>query len=198
MVGVAAAFASITFLGRVTGLNGLVPLVGVMAADSALNLPDFRAAERTFQLLSQVAGRAGRHELPGEVVIQTYSPTHPAVVAAAAHDYHAFYDAELPDREELGWPPYRALANAVVAGPDARLAREAAARFAEAMEGRPDIEVFGPHDAPLSQVRGLRRYQVLLKLGDPADARRALRRAIAVAQEPGVRVTLDVDPYNLM
>ncbi len=175
-----------------------VTLVGVMAADSALNLPDFRAAERTFQLLSQVAGRAGRHELPGQVVIQTYSPGHPAVIAAAAHDYRSFYEAELPDRQELGWPPYRALANAVIAGPDARLAREAASRFAEALAGLPDIEVFGPHDAPLSQLRGLRRYQVLLKVADPVAARPALRRALAVAQEPGVRVTLDVDPYNLM
>ena len=175
-----------------------VTLVGVMAADSALNLPDFRAAERTFQLLSQVAGRAGRDVLPGEVVIQTYSPEHPAIIAAAAHDYRAFYDAELPDRAELGWPPYRGLANAVIAGPDARHAREAAARFAEALEDIPGIEVFGPHDAPLSQLRGLRRYQVLLKVADQAAARPALRRALSVAQEPGVRVTLDIDPYNLM
>jgi primosomal protein N' (replication factor Y) len=175
-----------------------VTLVGVMAADSAINLPDFRAGERTFQLLSQVAGRAGRHELPGEVVIQTYNPEHPAIVAASHHDYRAFYDAELPDRQEVGWPPYRALANAVIAGPDVRLARDAAARFADALEGVPGVEVFGPHDAPLSQLRGLRRYQVLLKVADPVAARPALRRAIAVAQEPGVRVTLDVDPYNLM
>lgn len=176
-----------------------VTLVGVMAADSGINLPDFRAAERTHQLLSQVAGRAGRHELPGYVVIQTYNPKHAAIVAAQAHDYVQFYESEIPNRADAGgWPPFCQIVNTIVAGPDALLARNAAARFADELEDLPGLQVFPPTDAPLAQLRGMHRYQIIVKVANGAEVRPALRRAISVAQEPGVRVAVDMDPYNIM
>jgi primosomal protein N' (replication factor Y) len=176
-----------------------VTLVGVMAADSGINLPDFRAGERTYQLLSQVAGRAGRHLLAGQVVIQTYNPQHHAILAAQAHDYKQFYDVELPSRADAGgWPPFCQMVNTIVASPDARLARAAAERFADALEDVPGLFVYPPTDAPLAQLRGMHRFQVMLKVECEVDPRSALRQALSVAQEPGVRVTLDIDPYNIM
>ncbi|MEB3328618.1 MAG: primosomal protein N' [Candidatus Sericytochromatia bacterium] len=175
-----------------------VTLVGVMAADAALNLPDFRAAERTFQLLSQVAGRAGRHELPGRVVVQAYEPGHVAVEAAARHDYRLFYEAERPDRAALGWPPDRGLVVLVASAPEEGLAARAAQRFVDVLRGGVGLEVFGPHEAPLARVRGLARQQVVVKTDDLAAARPLLRRAIAAANATGVRLSLDLDPYHML
>jgi primosomal protein N' (replication factor Y) len=175
-----------------------VTLVGVMAADAALNLPDFRAAERTFQLLSQVAGRAGRHELPGRVVVQAYEPGHVAVQAAASHDYRQFYESERPDRAALGWPPDRGLIVLVAAAAEEAPAARAAQRFVDALRGAEGLEVFGPHEAPLARVRGMARQQVVVKADALAAARPMLRRAAAQANAPGVRISLDLDPYHML
>ncbi|MEB3224017.1 MAG: primosomal protein N' [Candidatus Sericytochromatia bacterium] len=175
-----------------------VTLVGVMAADAALNLPDFRAAERTFQLLSQVAGRAGRHTLPGRVVVQAYEPGHVAVQAAAAHDYRQFYEAERPDRQALMWPPDCALVVMVAAAAEEALAARAAGRFAEALRGEAAVEVFGPHEAPLARVRGLARQQVVVKTQALDALRPLLRRAAAQAGSAGVRIALDLNPYHML
>lgn len=175
-----------------------VTLVGVMAADAALNLPDFRAAERTFQLLTQVAGRAGRHTLPGRVVVQAYDLSNPAIQAAAQHDYEAFAASELPDRESLGWPPYGELAVVLLSGPDVAQVLTIGSRLAEKLRGVDACEVFGPHEAPVAKVRGMHRQQIVVKAQAVAAIRPALRRAMAQAQTPGVRVSLDLDPYHLL
>ncbi|MEB3198288.1 MAG: primosomal protein N' [Candidatus Sericytochromatia bacterium] len=175
-----------------------VTLVGVMAADAALNLPDFRAAERTFQLLAQVAGRAGRHEWPGRVVVQAYEPDHPALQAAAQHDYEGFFHHEWPDREALRWPPVCALAVAIAAGADRELTQRVAERVAASLREIPEAEVFGPHEAPLAQLRGLHRQQIFLKCTDLEPHRAAIRRATALAAHAGVRLTLDLDPYQML
>src|SRR5689334_20125092 len=135
-----------------------VTLVGVLCADTGLNLPDFRAAERTFQLLTQVAGRAGRGERPGRVLVQTYSPEHPAVVCAARHDFRAFYDAEVAVRRELDYPPGGRLTAVRLDGPDEARVRHAAEllaqRAGELAVGTPTVSFLGPSPAPLARLKG--------------------------------------------
>jgi primosomal protein N' (replication factor Y) len=180
-----------------------VTLVGVLCADTGLNLPDFRAAERTFQLLAQVAGRAGRGDRPGRVVIQTYRPEAPAVVAAAAHDYAQFFAAESEARAELGYPPHGRLIAIRIDGADphevagaaerlARLAEEAVARL-----GAP-VEVRGPVPAPLERLRNRTRWQVWLRSGDRQALRRVARSLVTADLTGNVRVGLDVDPISAM
>ena len=174
----------------------LVTLVGVISADPALNLPDFRAGERTFQLLTQVAGRAGRGLLGGRVVIQTYHPDHYAVVAASAHDYAGFAARELAFRREQGYPPYRRLAKLVYE--DARLARaqtksQALAerlRDALARRGLPTTDLIGPAPSFFARLRGRYRWQIILRHADPAEFLRA------VQVPPDWRV--DVDPTSVL
>jgi primosomal protein N' (replication factor Y) len=175
-----------------------VTVVGVMAADGALHLPDFRAAEHTFQLLTQVAGRAGRGELESTVVVQTYSPTHPAILAAQKHDYQAFFRYDAPNREELRYPPFIRLANLVVAGPHLEDAHHAAEALADRLAEHPELEVLGPIPAPLAMLRGLHRFQVLIKAADLAPVRGALQVAVSASLRPGVRVSIDLDPVNML
>ena len=172
-----------------------VTLVGVIAADLGLHFPDYRAGERTFQLLTQVAGRAGRGIRPGRVVIQTFLPDHYAIALARSHDYPSFLREELARREPHGYPPFRALALVDVSGTDA----DAAAGLAEALAqlARGDagngVEVLGPAPAPLARVRGRFRWHLLL-LGPPgalrAAARELARSARARARQMRVRVVL--------
>lgn len=174
-----------------------VTVVGVMAADGALHLPDFRAGERTFQLLTQVAGRAGRGDLDSAVVVQTYSPTHPAIEAARTHDFLGFAEGELAERHDAIYPPFVHVINVIVAGPDSKLAMSTAKHFVE-RASHPGLQIFGPHDAPLAQLRGMTRYQIFIKAEDLDVARGQLRRAYADSQQPGVRISVDLDPYNLL
>ena len=181
-----------------------VTLVGALNADAALRLPDFRAAERTFQLLTQVAGRAGRGERPGLVVVQAYQPDHPAIAAALAQDFRAFAAREMAGRELLRCPPFAALANVVVRDADQGRAQENARRFAEALRAAGDghVAVLGPTAAPLARLQGLWRVQIVVR----AQARRrlndALRRALeGIAAEEGAAprwLVVDVDPQSLM
>jgi primosomal protein N' (replication factor Y) len=175
-----------------------VTLVGVMAADAALNMPDFRSAERTFQLLTQVAGRAGRDALPGRVIVQAYDIANPAIEAAARHDYAAFAESELPDRQNLAWPPYGELAVVLLSGPDAARVSHVGTKLAEKLRGIPTCEVFGPLEATVAKVRGLYRQQIVLKTPAVAPLRPALRRALAQVQATGMRISLDLDPYQLL
>jgi primosomal protein N' (replication factor Y) (superfamily II helicase) len=186
-----------------------VTLVGVVAPDQTLNFPDFRAAERTFQLLTQVAGRAGRGDRPGRVLVQTYRPTHYAVRFAIAHDYSGFCAEELRHREALAYPPFSRLANLRFDGLDAARV-EAAARAAaqelrtvNAARSRPrQLRILGPAPAPIERLRARYRWQILLKARSGADLRALLRPAIADAQrrarDVGVRVAIDVDPYGML
>ncbi|MDB4964004.1 MAG: primosomal protein [Myxococcales bacterium] len=182
-----------------------VTLVGVLCADTGLNIPDFRASERTFQLLAQVAGRAGRGDRPGRVMIQTYRPTAPAVVAAAAHDYQKFYDAEIEDRREHNYPPHGRLIVVRIDGADEHEVAGAAKTIAELCQGAAartdggvEVEVLGPVPAPLSRLRGRSRWQVWLRSPDRHALRRVARMGLTASLSSTVRVGLDVDPISAM
>ena len=182
-----------------------VTLVGVLCADTGLDLPDFRASERTFQLLAQVAGRAGRGERAGKVIVQTYRPGASAVVSAAAHDYLMFFNAESAARAELHYPPHGRLivvrvdgANEdAVAGVARKLAKvgEAVAKHAEIAGS---VEILGPVPAPLERLRNRTRWQVWLRGTDRTALRRVARTIAATEVSPKVRVQLDVDPMSAL
>jgi primosomal protein N' (replication factor Y) len=173
-----------------------VGLVGVVSADVALALPDFRAAERTLQQLVQVAGRAGRGDRPGRVVVQTYQPDHPAVRAAASHDVLGFYECEWEERRRLRYPPFVALARVQVQSPRELEAEATCRALAGRLEG---VEVLGPAPAPLSPLRGRHRWHLLVRDPQSESVRRALRSALARWRPPaGVRVAVDVDPMEML
>jgi primosomal protein N' (replication factor Y) len=178
-----------------------VTLVGVALADQSLAFPDFRASERTFQLLAQVAGRAGRADAPGKVILQTFQPDHPAVRLAAQHDYEAFYAEEIRAREEVGYPPFGRLVTVRVhagAEADARAATQLLADTARQHQAAKDgaVQVLGPAPAPLVRLRGRYHYRLMLKSPD----RKLLRNVTAhlaarIAQGlPPTHATLDIDP----
>jgi primosomal protein N' (replication factor Y) len=180
-----------------------VRLVGVVNADLGLHLPDFRAAERTFQLLTQVAGRAGRGALPGRVILQTWSPDHYAIRPAASHDYERFYAAERSQREALRYPPFGRLALVRVAAEDEAAAAASAARLAEAARaaaGAEGPEVLGPAPAPIARLRGQHRFQVLLKHGRIEPLRAVGRRVIEAAGKlpSAVRFSIDLNPLDML
>jgi primosomal protein N' (replication factor Y) len=180
-----------------------VTLVGVVSADTQLGLPDFRAAERTFELLTQVAGRAGRGELPGQVLVETYHPEHYAIAFAAQQDYLAFYEKELHYRRMMHYPPFAALASILVR--DARLenavkwSREIERFFAGATTS--GVRVLGPAPAPLARLRKEFRFQFLLKSPKRTEMGRLLRAALdhcTRKEIPQKAVLVDVDPLSLM
>ncbi len=175
-----------------------VTLVGVVDADTMLHMPDFRSAERTLQMLVQVAGRSGRADKPGEVVLQTLSPDHEAIKGAAAGDYAAWADGELIARRELRYPPSASLLRGVLAGKDeARVVAAAKALVAGLSEHLGlEAEVVGPAPALLREVRGKFRHHLLVKLA-PERVEAALAFARAKPQPSGVRHTHDVDPYDM-
>jgi primosomal protein N' (replication factor Y) len=178
-----------------------VELVGVINADTTLHMPDFRAGERTYQLLEQVAGRAGRGEAGGRVVVQTYWPDHSAIRAAARHDARDFYASELSERAALGYPPCGLLARVIVSGTDAGAVRRSSASVASAAraEGGARFTVLGPSPAPLARLRGSHRWHVLVKGPLGAEISELVRRAVAGASiDPGVSIAPDVDPFDLM
>jgi primosomal protein N' (replication factor Y) len=177
-----------------------VTLVGVLSADSALNLPDFRSAERVYALFSQAAGRAGRGARPGRVLIQTWSPDHYALEFVARHDYHGFAAAELPQRQALGYPPFGHLVNLVLAGNDPGQLAAAAARLAGSLARQlGEVELLGPAPCLLHKLRGRSRMQILLKAGQRLPLRRLLDRLSTSVRLPaGVTLTVDVDPLDMM
>ncbi len=181
-----------------------VTLVGVVNADVGIHLPDFRASERTFQLLSQVAGRAGRGELGGEVLIQTSLPEHYALQAALSHDFGGFARRELEERLNPPYPPHVRMANVVISSPDDRLAAdqaEAATRWIRARLGRGTaVALVGPAPAPIERLHGRWRWHFLLRSARAADLGRLCRAFVRGFQPKGhdVRVALDRDPVALL
>ena len=180
-----------------------VTLVGVVGADFALGLPDFRAAERTFQLLTQVAGRAGRGELPGTVLVETYYPEHYAIQHAARQDYPSFFEKELHFRRLMHYPPFTALANVIVRDRKVenaiRWSRQLAA-FLAPQESH-GIKVLGPAAAPLARLKREYRFQFLLKAPKRTQLTRALAAAIGFCAQkeiPESAVIVDVDPLSLL
>jgi primosomal protein N' (replication factor Y) len=178
-----------------------VTLVGVINADTTLHMPDFRAAERTYQLLEQVGGRGGRGERPGTVIIQTYWPDHPAVRAVAEHDASSFLEEERSLRSELGFPPCGRLVNVLAWGRDnAAVERVAEMIAAELSTDLPDgWSVLGPSPAPLARLKGVWRWHVLLKAPPCADVSARSAAALrAVVVPRGISVAADVDPVDML
>jgi primosomal protein N' (replication factor Y) len=183
-----------------------VTLVGVIDADIGINLPDFRASERSFQLLSQVAGRAGRGPKGGEVFIQTRVPTHHAVRCATTHDYHAFVAEELPARESPPYPPVVRIANIVVSGLDEQAVAACAATATDWLikaNERFDlgVTVLGPAPSPLERIKNRWRWHVVLKTDQPARLTRLLRGFLGGFDVPAahdMRVIADRDPVSLL
>lgn len=179
-----------------------VTLTAVLNADSILGYPDFRSAEKTFYLLTQVAGRSGRGELPGRVLIQTAFPGHYAIQHAAQHDYEAFYAAEIEFRRRFRYPPASSMISIVFRGEDeakvARAAEAAGSALEREASGIQDLRVQGPAAAPLARIKGVFRYQILLRSAQRARLRRAVSAATQTRGAPGVEVVVDVDPINIL
>ena len=179
-----------------------VTLVGVINADTALHIPDFRASERTFQLVTQVAGRTGRGEKGGRVLVQTFNPEHPAIVAAVHHDYDAFAAGELPPREEHDYPPFASLIRIVARGPSelrtGEFADQFATRLRDALESE-QARVLGPAPAPITKLRGHYRFHIQAHCADAAVLRRAVVDATDGLKPPDdVRWIVDVDPIDML
>ena len=187
-----------------------ITLVGIVCADSALNFPDFRSSERTFQLLAQVAGRAGRGERPGRVILQTYTPDHFTITAARQQNFQAFYDREIQSRNELGYPPYSRMIQFLITGKNRGVVRETAENLGAA--GRAllqsdaaryrQIAILGPVEAALHQVAGRFRWQLLVK-GLQSSVLNRFARHLLQAMGPSqgaasVKVIVDVDPLFMM
>jgi primosomal protein N' (replication factor Y) len=184
-----------------------VTLVGVVGCDHALSMPDFRAAERVFQLMTQVSGRAGRGDLPGRVVVQTYYPDHYAILAATAHDYKTFAERELKYRRWMHYPPFGALANVQVqsqkleeaAGWSALLGKWLLEAAGKTESG--GVRVLGPCTAPIARIKGVYRFHMILKSATRKALNEALRGLLAHAAEKDVprrNLIVDVDALRLM
>jgi primosomal protein N' (replication factor Y) len=181
-----------------------VTLVGVINADTALHFPDFRASERTFQLVTQVAGRTGRGEKGGRVLVQTFSPEHPAIVAALEHDYERFAAGELEVRRRFNYPPFSAMIRLLVRGG----LETAAEAFADQLADRVrqatktcevETRILGPAPAPLAKLHGKFRFHILLQAADAADLRRVVREAARDLKPPeDVFWAVDVDPLDML
>jgi len=181
-----------------------VTLVGVIAADMSLNLPDFRAAEKTFQLLTQVGGRAGRHELEGDVVIQTYTPGHYSIVHATRHDYASFYREEMLQRRKTGYPPYYRLVLITFSHEEVPVVVRGAHVVGDWLRQRiaPTTVLLGPVASPIPRVKDRFRFQIMLKYRDEPHLAELLAQAQAAFDEwnkqQKVLMTIDVDPYVLL
>mgnify|MGYP001382658880 CR=1 FL=1 len=191
-----------------------VTLVGVIAADSVLRIPDFRAAERTFQLLTQVAGRAGRHDLPGEVIVQTYTPEHYSIITAGDHDYDTFTKHELEERRNLGYPPYSRLILLTFSHEQLATVMQAGERFAQtikrlwqvaaqkkAAQIQGELQVLGPVASPIPRIQDRYRFQCMIKYRGSVPASMLVKQAVLEIEQhadPSLQLSVDVDPYMMM
>jgi primosomal protein N' (replication factor Y) len=187
-----------------------VTLVGVIAADFSLGFPDFRAGERTFQILSQVTGRAGRGKDKGRVIVQTFNPEHYAITSSKAHDYLTFFQKETELREQLGYPPFSYLACLRLQGNGSKTTADMAQRVGKGIIGvleqwpkrGKDIQVLGPAEAPLAKLRGKYRWQILIKCKKTGLLHYFLREIEVLTRKmlrgSGVGLIVDVDPYQML
>ena len=174
-------------------------LVGVVDADLGLRGGDLRAAERTYQLLAQATGRAGRADKPGKALLQTWTPDHPVLMALAAGDRDAFVEAEMAEREAGSLPPHGRLAALILSSENAMAVEKTARDLAEAIPNAERLEVYGPADAPLALVRGRKRKRLLVRADRDVNLQAFLRAWLARVKVPAsVRLTIDVDPYNFL
>jgi primosomal protein N' (replication factor Y) (superfamily II helicase) len=181
-----------------------VTLVGVVSVDAGLALPDFRSAERTFQLLTQVAGRAGRGERPGQVLIQTYHPEHYALLHACAQDYEGFYEEEIRYRRNHSYPPFAALASLLVHGPELSRVRDVALELRKELDlanTERECRVLGPAPAPLARLKGEHRIQILIKSRSSRRLRQIIDGAMTALAGRGVNtrsINIEIDPISIM
>ncbi len=181
-----------------------VTLVGVVSVDAGLSLPDFRAAERTFQLITQVAGRAGRGDRPGRVLIQTYHPEHYALQHACAQDYEGFYNEEIRYRQNYSYPPFVALGSFLVHGPDLNKVRTDAQELRKKLDGANadrTVRILGPAPAPLSRLKGEHRFQLLIKSRSRKRLREVADAALKSLADSGTNlrsINLEIDPVSMM
>ncbi len=180
-----------------------VTLVGVISADTSLNLPDFRASERTFQLLTQVAGRTGRGKLGGEVIVQTYSQGHHSIASAQTHDYESFFAREIADRKALSYPPFGRMVGMLFQGEQDDYVMREARRFADLMRKQPGaLNILGPAPPVIARVRNQYRWQIVARSSHSARLRDAVRRVRQhwerAADNRRVHLKVDVDPVGLM
>jgi len=183
----------------------LVTLVGVISADLALHLPEMRAGERAFQLITQVSGRAGRGELPGEVVLQTYSPDDPTLGAAGKQDYDSFYQSEIDKRQVTAYPPFGSMIRILFSGEDLGVLQKHSEIVARYIKGelQADNEILGPAPAPLEKIKDRYRIQMIIKTKNLTKARDSLMRGLDLAHKEGyphknIIVAVDVEPLNMM
>ena len=180
-----------------------ITLVGVLSADTSLHLPDYRAAERTFQLLTQVSGRAGRHDKPGEVIIQTYTPEHYAIELAKTQDYEPFYEREMFLRRRSSYPPYYYVALVQISHEDVMMAAEYAGRLADWLRGNlsNQVAIIGPTTASIARLQNRYRYQCLIKYKIEPNLIPVLQRLLAMYRadwiKQGILMTVDLDPSTI-
>ncbi|MFQ3543387.1 primosomal protein N' [Halobacillus rhizosphaerae] len=184
---------------------GNVTLVGVLAADSLLNLPDFRAAEKTFQLITQVSGRAGRHEKPGEVIVQTYTPEHYSIELASTYDFEAFFNEEMKLRKAFNYPPYYFLTLFTISHPNQLKVQEVTQKIVQFMKQNLSEQsyVLGPTPSALTRINNRYRYQCMVKYKKEPEQRKLVQRILhyyeeEMKQENGLQITVDFQPYQLM
>ena len=175
-----------------------VTLVGVVSADSALHIPDFRSGERTFSLLTQVSGRAGRGKKPGRVLVQTFTPEHYAITTASKHDYAAFYEKEIEIRSQLDLPPFSHIVKVTFRSRSHAKAMESAARLSELLKEKKNkniMHISGPVVSSIPRVRREYRWDVILKAKHAEDAANLLRGALPHFKKTSlVKMAVDVDP----
>ncbi|MGP4068166.1 primosomal protein N' [Halobacillus sp. B29] len=184
---------------------GNVTLVGVLAADALLNLPDFRASEKTFQLITQVSGRAGRHEKPGEVIIQTYTPEHYSVELASQYEYEQFFQEEMKLRKAFNYPPYYFLTLFTVSHPNELKVQEVTQKIVQFMRQKLSDQsmVLGPTPSALTRINNRYRYQCMVKYKKEPEQRKLVERILhyyedEMKQENGLQIVVDFQPYQLM
>jgi primosomal protein N' (replication factor Y) len=179
-----------------------VTLVGIIAADSLLRLPDFRASERNFSLLAQVAGRAGRGDTPGDVVLQTYCPEHHSIQYALTEDFHGFFDEEAKLRKEALFPPFIELAHFIISSPNREKAANTAQQLYDLFAKHKSVDVknlFGPAPAALEQINNRYRYQVMLKMPDLEELIKTVKEVTDSLKKPSdTRLNIDINPYFMM
>lgn len=181
-----------------------VLLVGVINADTALHFPDFRAAEKTFQLVTQVAGRTGRGDKAGRVLVQTFSPDHPAITAASRHDFTAFAQEELAKRAQFGYPPHGCLARIIMRGPDLKETESFAEAFVKRLQTtrqslQIECRILGPAPPPLSRLRGNFRFHALLQTDTAEPLNRLIQRSIVdIKPAKDIQYVIDIDPMDTL
>ncbi len=179
-----------------------VTLVGILAADSLLRVPDFRASERNFSLLAQVSGRAGRGDTPGDVILQTYSPEHHSIRHALTEDYHGFFAEEARMRREALFPPFIELASFIISGSDQQRTQTVAAGLRDLFAARSEVDpanLFGPAPASLEKINDRYRFQLMLKMPDLPTLTRVTREVTRQLKKPGdTRLSIDINPFFMI